>query len=355
MLAAARIRELIRLLLKHRCDRDYRYVRVLTTIFLSLWLQRYIRTEDHLYRSRVQGIEIPEAPLFIIGHWRSGTTYLHYLLALDSAQFAHATNYQCLFPTVFLTLDEDSGFYKLVKHIFGRRTRLIDNVEVEIHSPQEDEWMYLPEGGFSYSSEQIFFPNTVVSDIDEVLHLSTNRQSEELTLKIFEKLTYQYRKRMISKSPGHCFRIGLLKKLFPTSKFIFLIRHPYKIVPSMMRMEEILRQKFSLHKRSHNDLYSGAQFLSSYYNHLRKQIVLLNPQEFLFIKYEKLVEDPVATILSIYNTLDIPYTDQYHQILIRYVQSLHGYQTNTLQIDEDTKHVIYTACRHIFETYGYVP
>ena len=41
--------------------------------------------------------EIPHAPLFIIGHWRSGTTFLHELMYLDK-RFVSPTTYQCFAP-----------------------------------------------------------------------------------------------------------------------------------------------------------------------------------------------------------------------------------------------------------------
>ena len=45
-----------------------------------------------------------EAPLFILGHYRSGTTHLHNLLALDP-QFAAPTFFQALNPHTFLSTE----------------------------------------------------------------------------------------------------------------------------------------------------------------------------------------------------------------------------------------------------------
>jgi hypothetical protein len=44
---------------------------------------------------------IDQPPVFIIGHWRSGTTYLHELMHLDS-RFVSPTTYQCFAPHHFL-------------------------------------------------------------------------------------------------------------------------------------------------------------------------------------------------------------------------------------------------------------
>ena len=47
-----------------------------------VWLQRLI------YGRRIAATEIKEPPIFIIGHWRSGTTYLHELMVCDE-RFAY--------------------------------------------------------------------------------------------------------------------------------------------------------------------------------------------------------------------------------------------------------------------------
>src|SRR5436190_15005136 len=41
--------------------------------------------------------EIRKAPIFILGHWRSGTTLLHELLVLDQ-RHGFPTTYECLAP-----------------------------------------------------------------------------------------------------------------------------------------------------------------------------------------------------------------------------------------------------------------
>jgi hypothetical protein len=61
---------------------------------VSLLNSYYRRREDRLYREAIERARITQPPLFILGHWRSGTTLLHYLLAQDTDQFAFANTYQ---------------------------------------------------------------------------------------------------------------------------------------------------------------------------------------------------------------------------------------------------------------------
>ena len=50
---------------------------------------------------RVARTQLVEAPIFIVGHWRSGTTLLQELMVLDD-RFTCPTTYQCFAPNHFL-------------------------------------------------------------------------------------------------------------------------------------------------------------------------------------------------------------------------------------------------------------
>src|SRR5210317_1805419 len=50
--------------------------------------------ESLCFDRRVRQVELESQPVFILGHWRSGTTLLHELLAADPSHMA-PTTYQC--------------------------------------------------------------------------------------------------------------------------------------------------------------------------------------------------------------------------------------------------------------------
>src|SRR5690554_5831743 len=43
------------------------------------------RVQQLVYGRRLRDVQLSEPPIFILGHWRSGTTYLHELLSLDES------------------------------------------------------------------------------------------------------------------------------------------------------------------------------------------------------------------------------------------------------------------------------
>jgi hypothetical protein len=87
----------------------------------------FARIEDVAYGQMVATATI-QPPLFILGHWRQGTTHLHNLLALDP-QLAYPTLYQTLYPRTFLTTE---GVIPRLGSPLLLRTRPHDNVGIDI-------------------------------------------------------------------------------------------------------------------------------------------------------------------------------------------------------------------------------
>ena len=72
------------------------------------WVFRYVvlgpsRIYESLrYDETINSHSLNEAPIFVLGHWRSGTSFLQELLALDD-RHATCTLFQCLFPECMLS------------------------------------------------------------------------------------------------------------------------------------------------------------------------------------------------------------------------------------------------------------
>ena len=356
MLLSARLGTLIALLLKHRHIRPSSYPTLVILFFVCLLLQRAIRKESRLYRDTVRHVPIPDGPIFITGHWRSGTTHLHYLLSRDTENFAFPTSYQSFLPTAFLTLDESSWFYKISRRIDDARpsrTRPLDNTEFGLTLPQEDEFVYVPEGGYSYIVESLFFPRTAVTDHEEIVRLSNDEKSQEIILRFYKKLTFIHRKRIVSKSPGHFARIPSLKRVFPASKFIVIVRNPYEVAASALRAKNLYGRRMALQARVDDGMPMIAKFLSFYFETLERHLTGLREEEHVLVKYEDLVREPVGTVESVYQGLGLTFSATYRAQLTTYLDSLRGYTGNRLELDRDTRALVYNECRHIFRTYGY--
>src|SRR5256714_5885145 len=126
-----------RLLVRNHFAVNWRYLYIVAvvtvvSIFHTLlrWLQRA------WYGSRLEQTPVREAPLFIVGHWRTGTTLLHELLILDERHTCPNT-YQCLVPNHFV-LSERLG-KRWLRFLMPSR-RPMDNMAAGWDRPQEDEF-----------------------------------------------------------------------------------------------------------------------------------------------------------------------------------------------------------------------
>ena len=108
--------------------------------------------ENWRFGPRVRDAEILP-PIFILGHWRSGTTHLHNLLAVDE-RFAFPNNYQSLFPHAFLSMEATQSPF-IQRFLPARRP--MDNIKWTMRSPQEDEFaLCVLFDQWGYPSESLY-------------------------------------------------------------------------------------------------------------------------------------------------------------------------------------------------------
>ncbi len=95
-----------------------------------------------LHGRRIRETRLNAPPIFILGHWRSGTTLLHEMLVNDP-QFASPSTYQCFAPWHFVVSE-----WLMVR--FGSfllpKKRPMDNMEAGWELPQEDEFALMNLG-----------------------------------------------------------------------------------------------------------------------------------------------------------------------------------------------------------------
>jgi hypothetical protein len=294
-----------------------------------------------------------QPPLFIIGHWRSGTTFLHELLALDD-RFTYPTTYQCFAPEHFLLTEwllARYGGFLLPKQ------RPMDNVRAGWQCPQEDEFALLTMG-VRTPYRRMAFPNNPPPDLE---YLNMEGVSEpdlekwcQAIRSFLRTLTYRSAKRVILKSPTHTGRVGLLSKLFPGAQFVHITRDPLALFPSTRRLWKSLDavQGCQLPRHEHLDQYVYEALLRMY-DGFEKQRAGLDPARIVDIRYEDLVADPVGVIEGIYQTLDLGDFSQVRETLETYVRSQQPYETNRHQLSPDVSEEIILRWRRYFEHYGY--
>jgi len=305
------------------------------------------------YARRIHSTHVERPPLFIIGHWRSGTTFLHELMVMDP-EHTFPTTYQCFAPEHFLVSQWLFGRY-FGFLIPGRRP--MDNVRAGFGRPQEDEFALLSMGQRT-PYRRMAFPNNGPCDLDylDMDNLSTEALEQWTgALRYFcQALTVNCPRRIVLKSPTHTGRVALLSQIFPGAQFIHITRHPYSLYPSTMRLWKSLDSVQGCQIPRHKALeeYVFAAF-ERMYSGLHAQRANFGPSQIVDLRYEDLVADPVGQIEQIYEQLGLGEFSAMRGKLESYVSGQPAFRTNEYRLDDATRAKIQSRWADYFERYDY--
>jgi len=211
------------------------------TVFCCLNLPWMI-AEYLLYHKKTGSTEIKRDPVFIIGHWRSGTTLLHELLNQDK-QFAAPNTYQCFFPSHFLLTEP---FFRRILDFVMPEKRPMDNMKLNGISPQEDEFALCNLGAPS-PYEWLIFPREE-SFFLQSLKIDFLSPAERLVIKTFDLLHETIEEETRDIPPAHLIELD----------FESLIADPIanlKRIYSQLQLEGFVetREAFITYTREHQN------------------------------------------------------------------------------------------------------
>ncbi len=286
------------------------------------------RNERRVYDQAIAGVDI-QPPLFILGHWRSGTTLLHYLLAQDTQQFAYPNTYQVVNPQTFLTTEEKNTrrFAWLVP-----KTRPMDNMALSFQTPQEDEFapclmtlrsLYL---GISFPRrEQHYSRYLTFRDVPQ----ADVEAWKNALLWFLKKLTLKYHRPLLLKSPPHTARIRLLLSLFPDARFVHIHRNPYTVFQSFQHYFDTALWYTYLQRPDLAGIDDGIlRRYTALYDAYFEERQLIPQGQFHEVCFEDLERAPVQEIGRLYDRLALPGYADFKPRLQAYVDSLGGYRKN---------------------------
>jgi hypothetical protein len=320
----------------------------------SLMNSALCRVQNLTHGKKIAQAKI-EPPIFVVGHWRSGTTLMHELLSLDS-RLAFPTNFDAFIPGHLLV--SRFAFYPIVKMLMPSR-RPMDNMRMSVSSPQEDDFALCTLGAPT-PYRRIAFPNQPNRD-----HLALNLSSASPELQadlhramdqFLRTLTVRYQSRLVLKSPPHTGRIKQLAEWFPGAKFIHVSRHPYKLVPSTMRLWRLLDslQGFQVPKydetKLKNYIFECKELMYSAYFDQKDS---LPANQLAEVRFEDLIANPTDVMSSVYDQLELGEFDRNQGNIEGYFESRKDHKKNPFQLDSMLKADIDSNWQQYMQAFGY--
>ncbi len=335
---------------KFRISRS-RWLMVLLLLPVALGNTLLGLAQTILYGRVIARTKITEPPLFIVGHFRSGTTHLYELLAQDSS-FGFPTTYECFAANHFLITD--GWLPRLLRALLPAR-RPMDNMAVGFDRPQEDEFALIGLGAPTLY-RRLAFPNDPPPNLIQPDSASPEgHRLRSALLRFYRTLTVKKRKRLLLKSPLHTGRIAGLLEMFPDAQFVHIVRDPTKMFPSLAHTWAVLDQSQAF-QEPHADLNYDELILDTFdtiYDRFRCDTMALAPETLCEVRYEDLLKNPIAELQAIYRQLKIKGFQQMRPAAENYLASLGNYQRNELEIDQATQSKITRHWRWYCQKYGY--
>jgi omega-hydroxy-beta-dihydromenaquinone-9 sulfotransferase len=330
---------------------EFRLLPIGTMFAAGHTLLRY--AQEQQFGDAIRATRLAEPPVFILGHWRSGTTLLHELLVQDP-RHNFPNTYQCFDPCHFLLTE------KLIRRYFTwilPETRAIDNMAVGWDRPQEDEFALALLGAPSpYNG--IAFPNCGQLDADafDLDNLPPRvRDHWKRTLLWFLKaIALRDPRRLILKSPPHTCRVPTLLEMFPDARFIHIVRDPFAVYSSTMNLWKTLFRTQGLHRPNpagnEEDVF---EMFLHFHRRLDSTRQLIPDGRFHELKFEDLTRDPVGEIGRLYDRLDLGDFESVRPHVERYLTENARYERNKWELTPEKRAEIALRWASVIEKHGY--
>lgn len=278
--------------------------------------------------SPLQAMPAPIDPVFIVGHWRSGTTFLHNLLSRDTS-FGHVSHLAAMAPGSFLSRARALGR----RHRSGVR-RPQDEIEISPDSPEEEEFAIANLSTRSFLHAW-YFPR-MMRPIFDRWALMKGLESGEIEdwlgtyVGFLRKITHAAGgRRLLLKNPANTGRIALLAKRFPSSIFIHIVRDPRDVFRSTVNLYDKVMPGFRLQDSEPRATKENIlEFYPALMNQGLDALRDLPVSRRATVRFEDLERDPVQTASALYRKLPLGDFDRVRGEFESYAAAVAGYRKN---------------------------
>ena len=323
---------------------------------LSLYSQGLYSLEGLIHNRRIRAHELAEPPTFIVGHWRSGTTFLHNVIH-RSQRFSSIDLAQSL--RIRSTILMGNVMRKILTD-HAPEDREFDGVAIAHDEPQEEE-MALTTLGMTSTYHQGMFPRDRKEIINgalypENLSVEDYREFSGNYLWLAKKISYidEQHRPLLFKNPAATARIDFLREIFPEAKFIHIIRRPADVMRSFAPTLKTLFGHYSLH-----GIYESPpmdtlieEYTRLMQAHLKQRDHLLD-KDYIEVRYEDFRQAPLKTVDQIYQHFGWDFTDAQRQNISEYLKSISDYKRNKREPDPELEAELESKLSFAYDQWSY--
>ncbi|MCH7706943.1 MAG: sulfotransferase [Myxococcales bacterium] len=270
-----------------------------------------------------------KAPVFMVGHARSGTTLTHRLMSLDQGRFSYFLLYECYFPSLLqkklirlgIELDRRMGGFlaKRAKAWEQRRYGKFRHMHaMGLTVPEEDDIALF----YSMASGFWITKMPYMGDLD-FYHMndwpaSKRRRYNDFYREVVRRQLYLNGpdKIHLAKNPLWAGRVASLVEAFPDARFIVNVRDPRDTIPSLLKLLGSSWQQLGWEEsRQRRCLQILADQSWHSYRHPLETLKDHPETKGAIVDYRDLSSDPAGTIERVYQDLGLPMSDAFREKL----------------------------------------
>lgn len=331
------------------------YLKCLVAGIISLLSEPFRWLELLMYAKKLDQTILPDSPVFILGHWRSGTTLLHNVMAQDK-QFAFINTFQSVFANQFFA---SRWLFKPLMRLVMPNKRPADNVLLSPELPQEEGVALANVNSFGFY-HFFYFPKDWKQFYKKYISGEiASSSSLELYRKRYKRLIAQAmreykRSGFISKFPPNTGSIKQLLHMFPNAKFIYIYRNPLDAFRSTVHFFETTHDALKLQPFTRTEIeemvFELYEMIIRDYESLK---TLISPGHLVEIKYEDFEKEPIVGLKEIYETLNLSGFEDSKTAFEAYLESQKRFEKATRKSDPVLEERIAQRLGFAMELYGY--
>ena len=284
-----------------------------------------------------------DKPLFILGNFRSGSTFVHRLLSRDSTTFTSLRTWD-IFLMPSITQRKLFHFLAIIDHFFGSPlSKSLKNIDkqslgkVRIHKislfdPEEDENILL----HAWSTFFVSFMFPFLDDLppyqffDDALPPAEKKRIMSFYRACIQRHIYATGGKLhfVSKSPASSAKIETLLEFFPDARILYLVRNPLDMLPSTISWLSYAWHIFS--EPAEKYLYRDQVLaLTKYWYHHPLSVLDQNPSPTkIILNYDDLIRWPEQIIRTAYEQFGYSNSRGLDKIIRAAIQETESYQSD---------------------------
>jgi hypothetical protein len=282
---------------------------------------------DKIFFPQIREIETPD-PIFIIGNYRSGSTFFHRLLLKDEQftclkaweiYFAPALVHRSLIRFILRVSQRiGSPVQKAVASFDKKLNEIYTMHKTGLYTYEQDSQLFY----HTWSSYNIFaispFPELARRYIyyDQDVPAKERKQQFGYYREVLKRhLSLHPGQSYLAKNPDFTPAVETLLETFPNARFINLVRPPEQMIPSSINLWAHNWRAYGTPSQEYPLIDVIKEHARHWYRYPHLVLSGLPADRYQVVLFENLVRDPEAEVARIYSQMGLDLSPEFHEIL----------------------------------------